>query len=208
MKARDIVESEEWKVEAVAEGAPTETIFANGASAVGTRDLATAEKMLALLEKKAGGEPAPAGGGAHADHMPAPPQAASSGDPDAGKDDRIMHRELAALVAEARGDRDKAIALLREAVAVEESMRPPAGAATPIKPSHEMLGEVLLRAGKAADAASAFEKCLLRMPRRARSLMGAARAYAAAGDRELAAERLQTLRSFWKGRPLDTSSMQ
>ena len=60
-------------------------------------------------------------------------------------------------------------------------MRPPNGAADPVKPSHELLGEVLLQAGKPADAAAAFDASLLRMPNRARSLMGAARAYAAAG---------------------------
>ena len=38
--------------------------------------------------------------------------------------------------------------MLREAVTIEESMRPPNGAADPIKPSHELLGEVLARAGQ------------------------------------------------------------
>ena len=56
---------------------------------------------------------------------------------------------------------------------IEERMRPPNGAADPIKPSHELLGEVLLQAGKAKDAAEMFETSLLRMPNRARSLMGA-----------------------------------
>ena len=34
------------------------------------------------------------------------------------------------------------------------------------------------------------------------ALLGAATAYAAAGKRELAAERWATLQSFWKGKPL------
>ena len=113
-----------------------------------------------------------------------------------------MHNELAALVAEAKGQKDQAIALLREAVTIDESMRPPNGAADPVKPSHELLGEVLLRAGKPAEAAAAFDACLLRMPNRARSLMGAAKAYAAAGNAELAAARHKTLLSFWKGAPV------
>ena len=102
-----------------------------------------------------------------------------------------MHKELAALIAQAKGQTDQAIALLKEAAAIEESMRPPNGAADPIKPSHELLGEVLLQAGKAKDAADAFEASLLRMPNRARSLMGAAKAHAAAGNKEKAAERLR-----------------
>jgi tetratricopeptide (TPR) repeat protein len=201
-KARYIIESEEWKVEPIADNASDETVFANGVSAIRTADAATAQKMLALLEKRA---PA-AAGGAHADH--GAPAAAPSGNPDAGKSVRIMHLELAALIADAGGNRDRAIALLQDAVKIEESMRPPNGAADPIKPSHELLGEVLLRAGRAAEAARAFDKTLLRMPNRARSLHGAAVAHAAAGDKQTSAERWNTLRTFWKGKPLTmTSSM-
>ncbi len=82
---------------------------------------------------------------------------------------------------------------------IEESMRPPNGAADPVKPSHELLGEVLLQVGKPAEAAAAFDTCLLRMPNRARSLIGAARAHAAAGHKDIAAERYKTLMAFWKG---------
>jgi hypothetical protein len=80
-------------------------------------------------------------------------------------------------------------------------MRPPNGAADPIKPSHELLGEVLLRAGKHGEAAAAFDACLLRMPNRPRSLYGAALAHAAAGHAEIGRERWTALQSFWKGKP-------
>ena len=114
---------------------------------------------------------------------------------------RIMHMELAALIAQAKGQTDQAIALLNDAAALEESMRAPNGAADPIKPSHELLGEVLLKAGKAKEAADAFEVSLLRMPNRARSLMGAIAAHAAAGNKTKSAERLAIFNSFWKGKP-------
>ena len=162
VNARYIIETEEWKVQPVADGASAETILANGMSAVKTGDLATAEKMAALLTAKAGGPPAAGGGGAHADHGAAPAPAAGGENPDAGKGDRVMAMELAALVAEAKGQKDQAIAMLTEAVKIEESMRPPRGAADPVKPSHEVLGEVLLRAGKAKEAAAAFDASLLR----------------------------------------------
>jgi hypothetical protein len=67
---------------------------------------------------------------------------------------------------------------------------------------------MLLRAGKPADAAKAFEASLLRMPNRARSLHGAALAHAAAGDAELSRHRWTTLRSFWKGKPFSTSTTE
>ena len=149
--------------------------------------------------RKAAGAVAPASAEATAG-KPAP-QPAAAGGPDAGKGIRVMHKELAALIAQAKGQSVQAIALLKEAAELEESMRPPNGAADPIKPSHELLGEVLLQAGKPKDAVEAFETSLLRMPNRARSLMGAVKAHAAAGNKEKAAERLATLNSFWKGKP-------
>jgi hypothetical protein len=204
VKARYIVETEEWQVQPIADGASNETIFANGMSAVKTGDLATADRMAAMLTAKA--QSAPGGGaGPHADHAPAPATAPPGG-PDAGKAVRVMDKELAALVALARSQQDQAVALLRSGVEIEESMRPPNGAADPIKPSHELLGEVLLQIGRPADAAAAFDACLLRMPNRARSLMGSAKAHAAAGHPDLAAERAATLKSFWKGTGLTSPS--
>jgi hypothetical protein len=194
MNARYIIETEEWKVQPVAENASVETILANGLSAVKTGDLATAEKMSALLAAKA---PAAGGGGPHADH--GAPMPAAGGN-EAAKGNRVAAMELQALVLEAKGQRDQAIAMLTDTVKIEESMRPPRGAADPIKPSHEVLGEVLLRAGKAKEAAAAYDASLLRMPNRARALMGAAQAHAAAGNRDEAAARHATLMSFWKGK--------
>jgi tetratricopeptide (TPR) repeat protein len=207
VNARYIIETEEWKVQPVADTASVETILANGMSAVKTGDLATAEKMAAMLAAKAG-VTAAGGGGAHADHGPAsaeasagkPAAAPGGGNPDAGKGPRVMALELAALVAEAKGQKDQAIATLKEAVTIEESMRPPNGAADPVKPSHEVLGEVLLRAGRAKEAADAFDASLLRMPNRARALIGSAQAHAAAGNTETAAARHKVLMSFWKGK--------
>jgi hypothetical protein len=215
-KARYIIETEEWKVQPVRDDASNETLFANGVSAVRTADMAAAEKMLTLLETRAKAAPgAQSAAGAHADHAagaaPAPPpaaptqgagQAANDTNPDAGKSVRIMHKELAALVAEAKGQKEEAITLLREAVQIEEAMRPPNGAADPVKPSHELLGEVLLRAGRPEYAAAMFDATLLRMPNRTRSLHGASVAYAASGRRDLSAERWAALQAFWKGKPL------
>jgi tetratricopeptide (TPR) repeat protein len=204
VSARYIVETEEWKVQPTDGNAAAHTVLANGLSAVALGDAATAEKMLALLATRAK-IPAAAAAGAHADHGAAPPPAAhqTSAADEGNRATRIMYLELAARIAESKGDRPRAIALLRDAVAIEESMRPPNGAADPIKPSHEMLGEVLLRAGQHTDAAAAFDAALLRMPKRPRSLYGAAQAYAAAGRADLARERWNTLQSFWKGKPFD-----
>jgi tetratricopeptide (TPR) repeat protein len=203
VKARYIVETEEWTVQPVDATATGVTVLANGLSAVATNDLAAAEQMLAILATKANMPSSGSGGGAHADHgvpAPAPPP---GGLDDVGRTTRIMHHELAARLAEARGQRDRATALLREAVTLEDAMRPPNGSADPIKPSHELLGEVLLRAGQHAEAAQMFDACLLRMPNRPRSLYGAAVAYAGSGRADLARARWATLQAFWKGKPFD-----
>jgi tetratricopeptide (TPR) repeat protein len=202
-KARYIIESEEWKVQPVADNATNETLLANGVSGVKTGDLATAEKMAAMLGAKAGASPrdTSAAGGAHADHGAAPPPAAPGGG-EGAKSVQVMHRELLALITLAKDQKDRAVTELKEAVEIEESMRPPNGAADPVKPAHELLGEVLLQVGKPADAATAFDACLLRMPNRSRSLYGSAKAHAAAGHADTAAERYATLSSFWKGKPL------
>ena len=61
--ARDIIETEEWKVQPVADTASNETILANGFSAVKTGDLATAARMEALLATKVKAAPGPGGRG-------------------------------------------------------------------------------------------------------------------------------------------------
>jgi tetratricopeptide (TPR) repeat protein len=198
-RARYIIETEEWAVMPVADEASVETIFANGMSAVHKGDKAVAAQMLEKLAAKAAATAPAAAAGPHADHGGAPAPAAPGGATDAAKAPRIMHHELAAMIAMKGGQRDQAISLLKEAVQIEDSMRPPNGAADPIKPAHELLGEALLEVGQPAEAASAFDACLLRMPNRARSLMGAARAHAGAGHKDLAEARYKSLKSFWKG---------
>jgi predicted Zn-dependent protease len=67
-------------------------------------------------------------------------------------------------------------------------MSPPAGPPDTLKPSHELYGEILPRAGRPAEAARQFATALARQPNRARSLFGTARAHARAGDRAASAE--------------------
>ena len=55
VRARYIIETEEWKVQPVAESASNETILANGFSAVKTGDMATAERMEAHARRQGQG---------------------------------------------------------------------------------------------------------------------------------------------------------
>ena len=90
-----------------------------------------------------------------------------------------------------------AIAALREAAAIEgKTPRPPG---PPVeKPAHELLGEILLRAGDAHDAIKQFTIALERHPNRALSLLGRARAEAAAADLQGARETYARLLAIWQ----------
>jgi tetratricopeptide (TPR) repeat protein len=110
----------------------------------------------------------------------------------------ILEIEIAALSASMKKDHAKAIELMQKATALEESLTPPYGPPGLIKPSHELFGEVLLRAGKPADAAAQFKVALLRQPNRARSLLGAARAAAQTGNQSAALTAYTTLLDQWK----------
>src|ERR1044072_520859 len=90
----------------------------------------------------------------------------------------IFELEIGALSASMKKDHDKAIELMKRATALEEATNAPYGPPSLIKPSHELFGEILLRAGKPADASEQFKIALLRQPNRARSLLGLTRAAA------------------------------
>jgi Tfp pilus assembly protein PilF len=87
---------------------------------------------------------------------------------------------------------------MEQAVKREEAMPAPSGPPDLIKPSHEVFGEILLAAGDAKRAREQFARSLERHPNRARSLVGAARAAAAAGDAAVAADYYAKLLEVWK----------
>ncbi len=98
----------------------------------------------------------------------------------------IQELEIEAMAA-AKDNFDEAIRIVRKATALEEAMPPPPGPPPVIKPSHELSGEILLRAGRPKEAVEPFAISLRRHPNRARSLLGAARAAAWSGDTKRAA---------------------
>ena len=131
MKARYIIETEEWKVQPVAENASAETIFANGLSALRTGDMETATEDGSDPCRQSQGDAGRDGrrGGGHADHGARRRRAAPGGG-DAGQSVRIVHRSWPPS-SRWQGAEDRAVALLKEAVKIEEGMRPPNGAADP-----------------------------------------------------------------------------
>src|SRR5689334_21332215 len=110
----------------------------------------------------------------------------------------IFALEIGALKASMNKDHGRAIELMKQATALEEAMSPPSGPPGLIKPSHELYGEILLRADKPREAAEQFKIALLRQPNRARSLLGAARAAAQTGNQSGALTAYTALLDQWK----------
>ena len=90
----------------------------------------------------------------------------------------IMEKQVAALAKFARGQRDEALRLAKEAMDVELSMSAPSGPPDPIKPAPEFYGELLIEAGRHAEAVAALELSLQRTPNRTASVKAMQRARA------------------------------
>ena len=103
----------------------------------------------------------------------------------------IMEREIAALLALGAGRGAEAVAILQAAARSEAQLPGPLGLPEPIKPAPELLGEVLLELGRGPEAVEPFELALRRTANRSLSVLGLARASAAA-QRPEAAQRQYT----------------
>lgn len=164
---------------APAEGA---SLLATGLAAVRRGDLVAAEKAASDLHALAGTDR----------------DAAAAG---------IMEKEIRALVLLIGSETEPALTLLREAADLEDTLPPPSGPPSPMKPAHELYGEVLLQAGKAEEALKQFEASLLRTPNRSASLLGAARAAARKGDAETARRHYAALAAIWSQADADLPAL-
>jgi tetratricopeptide (TPR) repeat protein len=78
------------------------------------------------------------------------------------------------------------VTLMRAAADLEDSHEKHIVTPGRILPARELLGDMLLEAGKPAEALKAYEASQVREPNRFRGYYGAARAAAAAGDHKKA----------------------
>jgi hypothetical protein len=95
----------------------------------------------------------------------------------------IQAKGASAWIAFAEGKKDEGIALMREAAAMEDLTEKSAISPGPIKPAHELLGEMLLEAGKPAEALLEFEATMKKEPNRFRGVYGAAVAAERSADK-------------------------
>jgi tetratricopeptide (TPR) repeat protein len=111
---------------------------------------------------------------------------------------RIRVLEIVAVSQARERNFAAAITAMQEATAIEEELGKPPGPPAAYKPPHELFGEILLQAGKPADAAAQFQKNLVLHPNRALSILGQARAEAAMGANASARASYTRLLEVWR----------
>lgn len=110
----------------------------------------------------------------------------------------VMAQQLEAYSIFAEGRRDEAIVLARQAAAVADELPSEAMWPVPVKPSHELVGDLLLEARRPLEAMAAYQDSLNRWPMRPLSLLGLYRAATLARDIDRAAAARAQLSSVWK----------
>lgn len=177
MRARAVVETGRWtQLRGRTQFDNNDELFAIGLSAARTGDSATARMAQQELARRAA---APKTG----DYRPLV---------------AVMERELAAAIELAAGRRIEAVAVLQQAVEAERRLPAFAGLPPLIKPTGELLGEILLDLGRAREAAVQFEGTLQRYRNRSASLLGLARALAASGAPDRARAQYRALLKNWR----------
>src|SRR5262249_32516882 len=101
---------------------------------------------------------------------------------------QIEFDQIFALMLVAKGKLDAAIELVRSAAKREEALPFAFGPPSIPKPSHELLGDLLLKSNNPKDAREAFSASLARTPRRTQSLLGLMQSQLALGDKAGAAQ--------------------
>ena len=109
-----------------------------------------------------------------------------------------LEKELRGLVHIGSGRHAEGLALLREAATFEDGLAAEYGPPDIVKPTHELLGEVLLAQGQSAEAQQEFTRALALAPGRSLSLLGLSRAARAAGDTAVATNAEATLKKNWQ----------
>ncbi len=203
-RAAWLIESRKWgeaKAPVLAKGLGAEAaiadLFAIGFAAIRSGNRAAGgnalQQMAALMEDA----PIVETHAAHAVGQPAAGLPAAGGAPDT-RAAQVMAQQLEAVLLFSEGRREEALVLARQAAVVEDGLSFEFGPPVPVKPAHELVGEMLMDLRRPKEAIPAFETSLKRNPRRALSLLGLGRASMATKDTARAMAAYGDLRKIWK----------
>ena len=117
----------------------------------------------------------------------------------------FLASQLEGLLAQARGDRSRAIERFSHAGDFED--RIPMVGPPSFLFARELLGAEYMKAGRADSAAVQFERVLAHVPNRSASLLGLARARVAMGDRDAAIKSYAQLLAIWKRADADVPAL-
>jgi len=117
----------------------------------------------------------------------------------------FMASGIEGMLAEARGDRSRAIERFAHAGAFEDGL-PQVGPPRFVSP-RQLLGALYLKAGQADSAAAQFERVLTNAPNRSDALLGLARARVATGDRDAAVKAYSRLLANWRRADADLPAL-
>ena len=173
MKARHIIETENWETYELSDALNADELLALGLSAANLGELELAQAVADRLSTLASNSPN-------------------------NTTLNLISMEINALTMFKKGQENAAIDMLMNAVSIAENQSPPRGAASPLKPVHELAGDILLAMGSHSEAAELYETSLGRMANRPRALLGAARSYAGLSDEYNARQKFQAFYSLWK----------
>ncbi|HKO45241.1 MAG TPA: tetratricopeptide repeat protein [Pyrinomonadaceae bacterium] len=210
MAAAFIVETERWDLTSSLLPATATTASSSGGSH-GSHGAGASQSVEVVMRTSNRGARLPIfinGLAAAMKNAPLDQLKASSGNGPGAESPGIAELEVRALAASIRGEHEKAIQLMTEAVKIEEQRGAPSGPPGLIKPAHELFGEILMRAGKHERAAEQFKTALLRQPNRARSLLGLARVHAKSGNNAEAGNIYGKLLEQWKDADADLPELK
>ena len=188
MRSVYLVESRQWDAvrfdaAAVDAGTSASARFAQGLAALRRGDSAGAKASLAAWKRQQ------AETARESSSMP--------GYSDRAATAKIMLDELMAAVRFAEGQTSVAEELVAAAAAAEDRLPLEFGPPVPVKPAHELFGDILLQMGRHDEAQAQFRQALSRAPKRALSLLGLGRAAERAGKSQVAERAYSELQRMW-----------
>ncbi|HET7618326.1 MAG TPA: hypothetical protein VFK20_07440 [Vicinamibacterales bacterium] len=134
-------------------------------------------------------------------------RAAGAGEDVFTRNIRVLRLEASAWADHAAGRAASAVALMRQAAALEASTPKPPVTPGPTLPAEELLGDLFMEHKQPAEALAAYTRSLEQYPKRFNSLLGAARAARASNDaataRRFYQELLETAVNGTRQAPLD-----